>query len=182
MKRGSVQVKRSDCLVFFFENGDLHCKNYLTGQEFEASPTLVPILAELGRWCSFRDVERSLPQYSAASIRRALRQLIRHTAVVIRGGDQSKRESSLARCQTWGVEAGFFHFATKDTHPEPINIDESRFNRRLQRLRPQPPSVKRYRSRPKIQLPDPGLHLRGQLPEVLLARRTNRSFGTGSVS
>jgi SagB-type dehydrogenase family enzyme len=35
---------------------------------------------------------------------------------------------------------------------------------------------------PRIELPDPGAHLRGQLPEVLLTRRTHRSFGEGMVS
>lgn len=182
MKRNSIQVKRSNCLVFFFQDGSLHCKNYLTGHEFEASPILVLVLAELNRWRSFCDVERSFPQYSAASIRHGLRQLIKQTAVVIRGGAQSKRENSLACWETWGVEARFFHFATKDTHSEPITIDEVRFNRALKRLQPPPPSVKRYRSLPSIELPDPGPNIRGQLPEVLLARRTSRSFGTGRVS
>jgi SagB-type dehydrogenase family enzyme len=182
MKRKHIQVKRSNCLVFFFQDGNLHCKNYLTGQELEASPTLVLFLAELNRWRSFHDVERSLPQYSAMSIRQGLRQLIRHSAVVIRGGAQASRENSLAGWQTWGVEARFFHFATKDTHSKPITTDEAKFNRARACLRPPPPSVKRYRSLPRMALPDPGPGLCGQLPEVLLARRTHRSFGTGTVS
>ena len=182
MKKRDTFVKRSDCLIFFFQDGKFHYKNYLTGREFEASPILVPIIARLDRWRTFRGVERLLPEYSPASIRRSLRELIAHTAVVVRGDSQSKRESALSAWQTWGVEARFFHFATKNTHTAPITIDEARFSRALKRRQPPPPSVKRYPARPRIDLPDPANHLRGQLPEVLLRRRTHRRFGGGKVS
>jgi SagB-type dehydrogenase family enzyme len=182
MRSRRVLVKRSSCLVFFFQDDALHCKNYLTGQEFEASPVLVPILAALNGWCTPREIEQSLSEYSARSVRRGLRQLIAHTAVLVRGGAQSKREDALACWQTWGVEARFFHFATRDTHSQPLLIEEARFNRALKRRQPPPPAIKPYRSRPRIELPDPGPHLRGQLPEVLLTRRTHRSFGEGRVS
>ena len=56
MKSRATLVKRSDCLVFFFQDGALHCKNYLTGKEFEALPLLVPILAKLDRWRAFREI------------------------------------------------------------------------------------------------------------------------------
>ena len=182
MKNGHILVKRSSTLVFFFQDDALHCKNYLTGREFEASPVLVPILAALDRWYTLPEIKRSLAEYSDASVRSCLRQLIAHTAVVIRGSAQSRREDSLACWQTWGVEARFFHFATRDTHSQPLRIDEARFNSELKRREPPPPAIKSYRGRPCIKLPDPCPHLRGQLPEVLLARRTHRSFGEGRIS
>jgi SagB-type dehydrogenase family enzyme len=182
MKSCRILVKRSNCLIFFFQDSKFHYKNYLTGKEFEASPILVPILAQLDRWRTFREVERLLPEYSPASVRQSLRQLIAYTAVVVKGRSQSKRESGLSCWQTWGVEARFFHLATKNLHTEPLAIDEARFNRALKRRQPPPSSVKCYPSRPRIELPDPSTHLRGQLPEVLLSRRTHRHFGDGKVS
>jgi len=182
MKSRGILVKRSNCLVFFFQDGALHCKNYLTGKEFEASPLLVPILDKLDRWREYRGVERLLPEYSAASIRQTLRRLIANTAVLVRGGSQAKRESALSAWQVWGVEARYFHFSTKDTHRAPIRIDEARFNRGLKRREPPPPSIKRYPGRHRVALPDPSNEFHGDLPQVLLNRRTHRHFGSGRVS
>jgi SagB-type dehydrogenase family enzyme len=175
-------VKRSECLVFFFQNGTLHYKNYLTGREVEVSPILVQILAKLNRWRTLRGIERLLPEYSPASIRRNLRRLIAFTAVVVKGTSQAKREAQLSRWGTWGIEARFFHFATNNVHSAPVEIDEIRFNRALKRREPPPPSVKSYPTRPRIDLPDPGRDLHGELPEILLSRRTHRRFGEGAVS
>jgi len=181
-KRRRMLIKRSECLIFFFEDDKLHCKNYLTGKEFEASPILIPILDRLDRWRTIGGVQRLLPEYSPASISGVLRQLISATAVVVQGRSQSKRESALACWQGWGIEARFFHFATKNLHTEPITIDEARFNRALKRRQPPPPPVKRYIGFQRIVLPDPSHHLQGQLPDVLLRRRTHRSFAKGMVS
>src|SRR6267378_420916 len=112
MKGPTIRVMRSNCLVFFFEDGELRCKNYLTGIEVETSPILVQILAKLDRWRTFRRIERLLPEYSPASIRRNLLRLLAYTVIVVKGGSQSKREAALSGWQTWGVEARFFHFST----------------------------------------------------------------------
>jgi SagB-type dehydrogenase family enzyme len=178
----SLLVKRSDCLVFFFQSGKLHLRNYLTGREFEVSPEVVPLLAKLDRWRTFPGLEGLLCEYSSASIRRCVRRLVAHTAVVVKGSSLSKRENALSGWQTWGLEARYFHFATKDTHAEPVTIDETRFNRALRRREPAPPFVKTYPDRPRLRLPDPSHDLGGQLPQTLLNRRTHRSFGTRPVS
>lgn len=61
-------------------------------------------------------------------------------------------------------------------------MDETRFNRALKRREPPPAAVKRYLTRPRIDLPDPTGQLRTELPEVLLRRRTHRRFGQGVLS
>jgi SagB-type dehydrogenase family enzyme len=175
-------VKRSNCLVFFFQGGKLHCKNYLTGREVEASPILVPLLAKLGRWHSFRRIERFFPEFSSVSIRRYLHQLVALTVVIVRGSPQFKREAELSGWEPWGVEARFFHYATKNIHSAPLTIDEIRFTRALKLRKSPPPAVKKYPDRPRVVLPDASRQLHEQLPEVLLSRRTHRSFGAGPVS
>ena len=182
MKSPRTLIKRSNCLIFFFQDSKFHYKNYLTGREFEASPIVAEILARLDRWRSFSGIERLFPEYSPASVRHSLRLLISHTAVVVKGGSHSKREAELSVWQTWGVEARFFHFATKNIHTEPLTIDEVRFSRSLKRRQPPPPSTKRYPNHRRTDLPDPSIQLRGELPEVLLRRRTHRDFGKGAIS
>ncbi len=178
----TLLVKRSECLVFFFQNGTLHYKNYLTRGEVEVSPLVVLILAKLNRWRTLRGVERLLPEYSPASVRRNLRRLIAFTAVVVKGSSQAKREAQLSKWHTWGIETRFFHFATRNVHSAPVEIDEIRLNRALKRREPLPPSVKSYPTRPRVDLPNPSRALHGELPEVLLSRRTHRQFGEGAVS
>jgi SagB-type dehydrogenase family enzyme len=181
-KGRSILVKRSDCLVFFFEKDKLYYKNYLTRKEFVAAPILVSIIARLDQWQSLDAAVRLFPEYSPVWVRHRLRRLMANTAVVVKGGLQAQRESALSQWQNWGVEARFFHFATKNTHSTPITIDEARSNRAKKRRDPPPPSIKRYPNLPRIELPDPGPKLCGQLPQVLLGRRTHRQFGEGMVS
>lgn len=104
----AIRVRRSNCLVFFFKDNELHCKNYLTGREVRASPMLVQILARMNHWRTPGGVERLFPQYSSRSIRRNLNRLIEETALIVRGSLWAKRESALSDWQNWGVEARFF--------------------------------------------------------------------------
>ena len=84
-------IKRSECLVFFFRDGKLHCKNYLTGIEVATAPIIVSVLQALGNWCASEEVERLLAPYSPASIRRALAELRSHTLLVDKGSAQAKQ-------------------------------------------------------------------------------------------
>ncbi len=182
MSRSTPLVKRSDCLVFFFRDGKLHCKNYLTGIEVEAAPILIPVLEKMDRWRTPRELERLLPDYSPVSVSRSLRQLLARTLLVKKGLAQAEREATLASWEAWGVEARFFHFATKCAHRFAPKIDEARFNRALQRKYPQPARVKRYSAARRIVLPRPDGRLGSELPRVLLARRTHRRFAHGPIS
>ncbi len=175
-------VKRSESLVFFFRDGKLHCKNYLTGIEVESAPILVPVLEKMDRWHTPREVERLLPNYSSASVRRSLRQLLARTLLVKKGSAQAKREAALHSWKPWGVEARFFHFATKRAHRVPPIVDDARFARALLRKHPQPAQIKRYAAARRFVLPDPRARLGSELPQVLLARRTHRNFARGRIS
>src|SRR5262249_47975647 len=106
-------IKRSECLVFFFRDGKLHCKNYLTGIEIATAPVLVSVLDMLGRWREVQEVERLLAGYSPVSIRRMLARLREYTLLLNKGSAEAHRESALAPWKAWGEEASFFHFATK---------------------------------------------------------------------
>lgn len=179
---GRRRMKCSECLVFFFRDRKLKFKNYLTGREATISPTLLQVLAKLNRWRSFKSVRRLLPNYSAEEIRYFLRRLIHQTAVVVSGSAQAKRETEQSGWEVWGVEARFFHFATKNVHSRPMLIDEISYNRALKAQSPLPSSIKTYRTRPRIKLPDPRHAIHGEFPQILLNRRTHRCFGNGGIS
>src|SRR5215472_17335663 len=129
MKAPALRLKRSNCLAFFLHEGKLRCKNYLTGTEFEGPPVLVAVLAKLERWRTLRGIERLFPEIPPPAIRRYIHRLVTLTAVVVRGGSLSKLEHELLAWETWGVEARFFHYSTKNFHSAPIADDDIRINR-----------------------------------------------------
>jgi SagB-type dehydrogenase family enzyme len=175
-------IKRSECLVFFFRDGKLHCKNYLTGIEVATAPIIVSVLQVLGRWCECEKVECLLTGYSPVSIRRTLAELHRHTLLLYKGSVQAKQEALLTPWKVWGEEARFFHFATKHAFSSGKVVDERKFTRALIKRHPQPAQLKRYLCAHQIPLAGPATGLCGEFERVLLARRTHRHFAPGGIS
>jgi SagB-type dehydrogenase family enzyme len=175
-------IKRSECLVFFFRDGKLHCKNYLTGIEVATAPIIVSVLQALGGWCPAKKVESLLAGYSPLSIRRTLEKLRRHTLLINKGSAQAKQEVLLRVWKVWGEEARFFHFATKHAFSSGKAVDERKFTRALLKKHPQPAQLKRYPRARQIRLPNPVAEFHGEFERVLLARRTHRRFALGGIS
>jgi SagB-type dehydrogenase family enzyme len=175
-------IKRSECLVFFFRDGKLHCKNYLTGVEVSTAPIIVSVLQVLGHWRASEEVERLLAGYSPASIRRTLASLRRHTFLLEKGSEQAKKEALLEVWKVWGEEARFFHFATKHAFSSGKVVDERKFARALLKKNPQPAQLKRYPRARQIPLPAPAVGLHGEFESILLRRRTHRQFAAGGIS
>jgi SagB-type dehydrogenase family enzyme len=182
MRGPTKQIKRSECLIFFFQNGKFHCKNYLTGVEVESSALLIPILQALEDWRTPEEVEQLLRTYSKSSVRRGLRQMLAHGLIVERGSAQAVSERTLNGWKVWGVEARAFHFATKHAFRRVPDRDQVSANRVLLRESPQPALIKRYPGVRHVSLPDPRRGLRSEFPRVLLARRTERRFAPGGIS
>ena len=78
--RALKRVRRSACLVFFFEKGDLRCTNYLTGITVASTPKAVLVLRYLDVWRNYEEIERLFSGYSATSLRSILRQLLERYA------------------------------------------------------------------------------------------------------
>jgi SagB-type dehydrogenase family enzyme len=176
-------LKRSACLVFFFEKEGLCCTNYLTGKKVVSTPIAIAVLNELDRWRSYERIEHLFSGYSASSVRSTLEQLLQHTLLIEKGSAQEKREADLELWNAWEMEARFFHFATKRAFESgaPL-LEEAKLTRTLLRRGPQPKLVKTYRHVARIALPSPVVHPQSEFPCVLLERRTFRTFGRGHVS
>lgn len=179
--KSSSLLKRSDCLVLFLQDGALHCKNFLTGIEVKGTPILVSVLCVLDRWRRFESIEKLFPGYSPGSVGRAIRKLQAHSLVLEKGSVQARREATLLPWQAWGIEARFYHFATKNFFRAARKFDEKKLNRALLRDSPQPAFIKRYPLRRRLALPDGDAGARSEFPRVLLERRTHRVFGRGHL-
>jgi len=125
-------LKRSDCVVFFFRDGELHARNFLTDEEVTAEPVLVPVLARLDDRRVPAELCRLFPEYSPASVRRALAALALRGLVITRDSKQAQREKGLALWKSCGMEALLFHFGTKHAHRQKPVTDETphRFSQR----------------------------------------------------
>lgn len=175
-------IKRSDCLVFFFREGRLYCKNYLTGVEVATAPIIVSVLHLLGRWRESESAERLLPGYSSRSIRSTLDKLRRNTLLLNKGSPQARQESLLKAWSVWGEEARFFHFATKHAFRFGRAPNERRYTQAHLKRHPQPAQIKAYPRADQISLPRSGERRDSEFERILLERRTHRHFATGSVS
>jgi SagB-type dehydrogenase family enzyme len=176
-------LKRSTCLVFFFENEGLRCTNYLTGITVASAPILVTVLNFFDRWKRSKQIQGLLSGYSPTSVRNTVRQLLDHTLLIEKDSAQANREAGLELWNVWELEARFFHFGTKHAFrlgaPLP---DETKFARALLRKGPQPEPFKGYSRAAQIALPSPIPSLNSEFPRVLLGRRTVRQFGRGRIS
>jgi SagB-type dehydrogenase family enzyme len=126
------------------------------------------------RWRGAGSVVKQFPNFSASSLTSALAGLVR---VGLLESSRTAREANFKANATWtdwAPAAGFFHFSTKDAHA-PIEPEDSvRALRRRARASPMPPPAKHYLKVRQISLPVPDKT--GQLPRVLLDRRTWRQF------
>ena len=179
---GLVLVKRSDCLVFYFRDGKLHCKNFLTDVEVATAPLVVAVLGVLGRYRDFRKVQRLLAPYSPASIKSTLLRLEELTLLVRKGSAQARQEAELQAWKVWGEEARYFHFATKHAFRSGALVNERSFARALLKKGPQPPQVRRCANAVKVRLPGHAENRADEFERVLLARRTHRSFASGGIT
>jgi SagB-type dehydrogenase family enzyme len=178
-----ARIKRSGSLIFFFRDGELHCRNFLTDREIAAIPKLVEILARLDRWRTPAAASRLFAGYSPGSVWRSIDELTRSTVLTREGSSEARREAALTAWEPWGIEAQTFHFGTKRAHRQEPVADEARYSRKLLRERPEPPQVKRYaRARGQSLPAAERQRLATEFPGVLLQRRTHRSFGPGSLS
>ncbi|HYA97270.1 MAG TPA: SagB/ThcOx family dehydrogenase [Methylomirabilota bacterium] len=175
-----ARLKRSDGLAFFIEQQSIHCLNFLSGETAGSTPILLSILTLLDRWRSMREIERLLPEYDPASVRRVMRQLLDWGLVLRKGTPEAERERHLSPWTAWR-EAMLFHFATKHAFKRVRPLDERKYSAALLRKSPQPPFFKRYARTPLIRLSDPLPSLRGEFPRVLTERRTHRRFGEGRI-
>jgi SagB-type dehydrogenase family enzyme len=170
--------RRSPHLVCYWQGRQLVFENYASRSRVGAAPLTCEILHFFDRWRSAGALFRQFPQYTFASLGRALSGLVR-AGLLEHSGERDAYAKALHTWREWRPAASFLHFSTKDAYA-PADPEESvRQLRRLARRKRMPQPVKWYPKARQIPLPAPEAD--GEFPQVLLARRTWRHFSRSPV-
>jgi SagB-type dehydrogenase family enzyme len=186
-----MELRRSRTLVGRWQDQALTFEDYLadpgdderTGVQLDGMA--VEILTRFDDWTEPEAIVADFPDYDADSLLEAVKLLTE--AGLLRTRGQAEREDLLDDAwRHWGEAARYFHFATKDvmyvTEENATAAGKQEFVSGLLEEGP-PPSVFGKRSGgPKFRLPRTFLPLRNDFDEVLVSRRTHRSFADEPVS
>ena len=176
--RGTVSVRRSPHLVFYWKQHQLIARNYATGAAAVVSPLICHVLHCCKDWTTAEELAGALPFLTASKLRSTLRRLVSRTFLEQSGRARDPREHSMEVLAAWNPEAGLFHTATKNVRFWPPQ-EAARRARARARESPMPPAVKRYRDTPVVELPPPG---GGEFGRVARQRRTWRRFSEAPVT
>jgi SagB-type dehydrogenase family enzyme len=169
------RLRRATSLVSYWRDGKLIFENYRSGVLISADPIVASLLHSLNKWQTPAQVCRRLPEFTPSSVQSTLRQLTRQAFLVREGSVAAREDAKLQESWApWLPAGGLLHFSTKDL-PYVSDLGESRRALLVHaRREPAPPELKQYPRAARVQLPDP--NLKGEFPQVLLARRTWREF------
>jgi SagB-type dehydrogenase family enzyme len=176
----ALLFRRSPFLVCYWDRSGLVFENYATRTRTSAAPPTCAILDFFDRWRPAGEFFRHFPEYSEASLQKALGQLTRRSLLQRSDRKESPVEKAMAAWQDWNPAAGFFHFSTKDAEFEPDLDVVNRALRRQAKSWPIPSPVKHYPGSRQIPLAEP--KSRSEFPRVLLERRSWRQFSRRAVA
>jgi len=169
-------VRRSPYLVSYWHGDRLVLHNYRSNVAIAVTPLALAVLDGCGRWNDPQSIVRQFPDYTAASVRRAIRRLAR--ATVLETSVRARRDET-DPWLSWHPAAGLLHFSSKDLPYREPEITKAILTRRSRR-EAMPRIGKRYRRAAAIDLPPPSSD--GEFPQVLRERRTWRRFGSAPIS
>jgi SagB-type dehydrogenase family enzyme len=173
------RYRRAASTVAYWRGEHFVLENFLTRRRISADPLTATILHFFDRHRSLHDLFTKLPEYSPASLRKAVRSLVRHS-LLERKGDGGAHRKELAAWGEWNYAASYFHFSTKDLKFEADATKEFREVVELVQTKPMPRPVKRYPGARCIPLTEPTAS--GEFAKVLASRRTWRKFSPKPVT
>lgn len=171
--------RRSPAVTAYWIDRRLILQNYATRTAVLATPAAVEVLHFCAEWRTAPEIIKHLGRFEAVSIRRLVRSLAAQWLLHRSDRAEDPRERAAAAWRTWNPAAGLFHSATRDVS---YANDPAGFERRLRRkarTTPVPAPTKRYHGVATVTLPT--ATVAGDLPEVLLRRRTWRDFSTAPL-
>ncbi|MEQ4721860.1 SagB/ThcOx family dehydrogenase [Nonomuraea sp. B19D2] len=186
-----MELRRARSLVGYWIDGELVLDNYLdaaseTGERngVAVDGPSIDILEQFGDWTDPETVPDRLDRYDASSVRDAIKALAE--AGLLRTRDEATIEDRVMDAwQPWGEPATFFHFGTKDTAYVSVDgaVADAGMAARREEIRAEiaadgpPPAVFARNSDVKrIYLTRAFLPLRRDFGEVLVSRRTHRTY------
>jgi SagB-type dehydrogenase family enzyme len=145
--------------------------NYETASVIRATPLVVELLDFFGSPRSLSEAQRRFSAYPRRLLERAIH-LLERRKLLERPG--SRASGSLSAWGAWNPSAGFFHFSTKDM----AFVDEEPPG--APRAGRAPVASRRIKRAPRVELPR--VREDGEVPRVLLSRRTWRRFAARPVA
>jgi SagB-type dehydrogenase family enzyme len=175
-------LRRSPFLVSYWQGKRLCFENYLTRKKIAASIETAALLDFFSSWKREEAVFRRWPEYTAQSLRLAIRRLVQESFLQ-RSTRWSPTEDSRAKAlrdwKAWNPAASFFHMQTKDSYSEEISAEEIRRVEDLLKSERAPAPIKSY---PRARaIPFLREKYADEFPRILQERRTWRKFGRQSV-
>ena len=169
-------IRRAECLVSYWERGQLVFENYATGQRATAAPVTAEILDFFDQWRTVDSLCSHFENYDASSLRVALQNLLKQSFLEKSAGKKTESSAIAKSWEAWNPAGGFLHFSSRDL-PFDLDLDEtSKYMQRIARESPMPEPVKHYPRARQIALLPP--RSEGEFPAALLARRTWRRFSS----
>jgi SagB-type dehydrogenase family enzyme len=173
-----LAFRRSPHVVSFWQDGQLVVVNYATGVLARGTAFGVQVLDDLTEWRSWTELKANRSAEEQRLLRRLVDLLVKRTFLTRSTDKPRKIEGALTRWGTWNPAAGFFHRATRDVDFDSTPRDQIAASCAKAVVDPLPASLKPERPG-AVQLPP--ANLAGDLSSTLLARRTWRCFGNGSI-
>jgi SagB-type dehydrogenase family enzyme len=174
-----VPVRRSMCIVTYWQGGRHWAECYLTHARRECDERLLEILRMANEWTSRWRIREALDPDQARGIELMIEELVGEGFLDSADDPRSDAGTPLDGWSTWNPAAGFFRAASIWRSPEP--------GRRWvpahsgpSLMRPMPPSSKTYADAERAPLPP--FARDGELAAVLRARRTWRAFDDRPIS
>jgi SagB-type dehydrogenase family enzyme len=176
-------LRRAPFLISYWQGRQLFIENYLTRKKIAASMETAALLDFFSGWKTEEAMLRRWPEYTAASLRRSVQQLVKETFLQrspVRNPPEDERENALRGWKAWNPAVGFFHLQTKDTYSEQITEEEIRWVEELTKGGRVPVPGKRYPHAGTIRFASK--EETEEFPRVLRERRTWRKFGREAVA
>jgi SagB-type dehydrogenase family enzyme len=153
--------------------------NYATGFGVRATPLVIELLDQLAEWRTWKDLSAGKSREEQRLLRQLIERLIVRTFVA-RSTDRPREiDGQLSRWGSWNPTAGFFHLATKDVPFGSAPSDQIALSCERARTVPLPSPLKTDRA---VGVGLPRANVDGEVPSLLLARRTWRQFSQRPVA
>jgi SagB-type dehydrogenase family enzyme len=175
---GEILYRRAPHIVCYWKSGQFIFHNYASDTRCGASALACDVLNFFEDWKSLADLQEYKPAVESPVLQQLVDALVKVSLVHRADQPLPDAERAMGRLDRWNPEAGFFHSATKNVQ----YVESATVERELLALaenEPMPPAIKRYPGSHTVTLPPPTVD--GPFADVLLARRSWRRFGEGTI-
>lgn len=180
MRTQSSRLRRIRSLFAYWQDGRLRFHNYAARETVSSKPVAMDVLDFFDKWRSTAEAIEHFAQYTPASIRRTIRELVTHRLLVRENSREARLDNRIAKEWAPWLPQGSFHFSTKDAVYVPSHWSEAQRRATLPNT-PQPAKFKSLKGAKKVALPARTFP-DDEFIRVLMARKTHREFATEDVS